>query len=72
MMTHLSNHINNPSIRFRVPKNLGIEPDITSLAQILTGHFNYIGQRWQPYWICKNTTARNVAHPTEIMTRGHN
>ena len=36
MVTHLSNHINNPSIRFRVPKNLDIESNITSLAQLLT------------------------------------
>ena len=36
MVTHLSNHINNPSIRFRVPKSLGIEPNITFLAQLLT------------------------------------
>ena len=36
MMTQLSNHINNPSIGFRVPRNLGIEPNITSIAQILT------------------------------------
>ena len=36
MMEQLSNHINNPSIRFREHKHLDIEPNITFLAQILT------------------------------------
>ena len=35
-VTQLSNHIDNPSIRFCVPHNLVIEPNITSVAKILT------------------------------------
>ena len=57
MVTELSNHINNPSIRFLVYENLGIEPNMKSPAPIVTrvmailriwirddGHLGFLGQ----------------------------
>ena len=69
-MRQLSNHIYNPFIRLHAPLSLSIEPNIKTLAHILTElwPFNDIGRRWPPSWIYKYATERNFTHPPELMS----